>query len=400
MLDLAICSHNDTDHANGFIALLQSKIRIKEIWLPSFWLSILQYVQEHGFDWSEIDRRNEEINKRIKKGLSPDMIFSKDSKPITNDESNMTLSYFAEYCDYDNNGYFRDKLVYYVIDSVEHQLDGIKSQAIVRKVAESVIDNLIIVPDYVNDVVYIVTKVITRMYNNLGDEPDKYNNKLIKQTLLEVLSDVGHENLIKSSTSVKDLKKIKGYFGNIRNIAGLAYRRGCKIKWFEPTQGCPCNQVDKTGFIALNSDECQVSRIQDNIMAFALALHLTEVNEYSLAFEYLKDGIPIIRFSADSDCPCQSQYPYSENIIVTAPHHGSAANAKVYSAIQGDDIIWVRSDKVSRSQGRPCDAFKSMKKKYCLACEACNFISEICFEYDPWNLQWQYVRGEQCRCKP
>ena len=43
--------------------------------------------------------------------------------------------------------------------------------------------------------------------------------------------------------------------------------------------------------------------------------------------------------------------------------------------------------------------FKSMKNKYCLACETFNFITEISFEYDPCYKKWQHIRGEQCRCK-
>ena len=130
-----------------------------------------------------------------------------------------------------------------------------------------------------------------------------------------------------------------------------------------------------------------------------MALHLTEVNKYSLVFEYLKDGIPIIRFSADSDCPCQSVYPYFENIIVTAPHHGSAANTNVYKSIKGYDIIWVRSDKVQNKKNRPCQQFKQRNNKYCLACEKYNFVSEICFEYNTRHKKWDYIRGERCRCK-
>ena len=155
-----------------------------------------------------------------------------------------------------------------------------------------------------------------------------------------------------------------------------------------------------SGFFPLNSEECPVSRLQDEILAFAMAVRLTEVNEFSLTFEYLKEGVPIIRFSADSDCIYQTAS--YDGAIVTAPHHGSEANANVYTAIKGDNIIWVRSDTVSGGTGkkpRPCDAFKSMKNKYCLACESFNFISEICFEYDPCHKKWQHVRGEQCRCK-
>lgn len=47
-LDLAICSHNDSDHANGFIKLLESNIKIKEIWLPGLWANVLLFVKENS----------------------------------------------------------------------------------------------------------------------------------------------------------------------------------------------------------------------------------------------------------------------------------------------------------------------------------------------------------------
>lgn len=398
-LDLAICSHNDADHAKGFIALLQSNIKIKEIWLPSFWLSILQYVEEYGVDWTEIDRHNEEINERIKDGLSPDMVFSNDSKPITNYESNKTLSYFATKLENDHyrrcqEAIIQQDIVNQVTDELRLREDVIVPPRIVHKITKHLIDGL---PDYHDQKPFpeIILEVTLKLYRDLGNNSTKYSPKRIDDTLNEYLSYLGLNYYIQSDY----VKQIEEYFDNIRNLAVLAHRRGCKIKWFKPTQSCPCNPVKETGFIALNSDECQVSRIQDNIMAFAMALHLTEVNEYSLVFEYLKDGIPIIRFSADSNSECQSK-PYINNIIVTAPHHGSKNNANVYKNLVGEDIIWVRSNSASRISRMPCRDFLLMKNKYCLACEAYNFKSEICFEYNPWDLQWHHVHGEQCRCKP
>ena len=43
-VDLAICSHNDKDHAEGFIGIFESGIQIKELWLPGIWANILHYV--------------------------------------------------------------------------------------------------------------------------------------------------------------------------------------------------------------------------------------------------------------------------------------------------------------------------------------------------------------------
>lgn len=397
-LDLAICSHNDVDHANGFISLLQSNIKIDEIWLPSFWLSILQYVQKKGIDWAEIDQRNEDISNRMKEGLNPQWIFSNDSKPISEDESNYTLSFFAECPEYELDRHFHD-----IVRRVTYELEAyeglILSKKVVCKVAECVIDNLIEDKDQ-NLVIEIIKQVIIRLYPVLGNSNAKYGIRRIKSTLRDLLSDHRDLYLIKSASSANEIKKIKEYFGNIRNLAVLAHRRRCKIKWFEPTKSYTIMNErlsDYSGFFPLNSDECPVSKLQDDIIAFALAVRLTEVNEFSLAFEYFKKGVPIIRFSADSDCIYQTAT--YDGAIVTAPHHGSEANANVYSHIKGDNIIWVRSDRVSGCQGRPCNQFKSMKNKYCLACETFNFISEISFEYDPCHKKWQHIHGEQCRCK-
>ena len=158
---------------------------------------------------------------------------------------------------------------------------------------------------------------------------------------------------------------------------------------------CTNEKIDY-GFVALNSRKICSIRLPKSGMAYMFLLSLTQENQYSLVFEYTKNDVPVIRFSADSNCTCQSTHFYSESIIVTAPHHGSPANANVYSAIRGNDIIWVRSDKLKSA--RPCLEFKNRNNKYCLVCQKYNFTSEICFEYNPVLKKWDYVCGEQCRC--
>ena len=107
------------------------------------------------------------------------------------------------------------------------------------------------------------------------------------------------------------------------------------------------------------------------------------------------NGEPIIRFSADSDCTCQSMV-YKNSIIITAPHHGSEANSNVYQCIKGNDIIWVRSDRKSRI--RPCDTFKKLASKYCLACANRNAKSEISFRYNRMQKKWIHLSGMHCNC--
>ena len=47
---MAVCSHNDSDHINGFLGILDtnSKITVDEIWLPGLFGSIIQYVVDNG----------------------------------------------------------------------------------------------------------------------------------------------------------------------------------------------------------------------------------------------------------------------------------------------------------------------------------------------------------------
>ncbi len=39
VVDILVCTHNDSDHANGIIGFLEAGLECKEIWLPGNWLS-------------------------------------------------------------------------------------------------------------------------------------------------------------------------------------------------------------------------------------------------------------------------------------------------------------------------------------------------------------------------
>lgn len=329
-IDLAICSHNDIDHANGFIGLLESDFRIEEIWLPGIWTGILQFIKDKKIGWREI--------------------------------------YYLE-----------DNLTKEEVEDLEKLLDGKNED---RKL-DSLYDNEAKAIDYktFDDELSYFSELI---------ESDYFNINIIHPAFLPPY----HFYLKLQS----QLSNINIKLNRIIKIAGLAYQHGCKIRWFEPTNECSKNKID-FGFMSLNSNQLISVRIIKNFLCLLQAIRLTEENEYSLVFEYClndKDNeIPIIRFSADSNCICRSKQ-YDNNIIVTAPHHGSEANDNVYGALtQGNNIIWVRSDR--KSSKRPCVAFKNMKNRYCLACYNLNFVEEISFEYD--SNKWNYIGGHKCDCK-
>lgn len=306
-LDLAICSHNDIDHTNGFIGLLKSTIDIDEIWLPATWASILQYVKDNRVGLQELLILLDMSVMEESQYENSDNLYNNDQS-VNIDDFDEELSYFSDLYE---NGYYQNLFYFF----------------------------------------------------------SKFS--------------------CKASPVIFQLDKII-------QIAALAYQKGCKILWFEPLNFFVKKDI-AYGFKALNSQKiATVKKIKKDLNLFFYLLKLTVENEYSLIFEFLHNGKPIVRFSADSGLTYQSDNPYSQNIIITAPHHGSDANACVYKNIKGKDIVWVRSDR--KSSKRPCIEFKSLNEKYCLACYTTGLKKEICFEYDNSLKKWNYQSGYKCKC--
>ncbi|APZ92130.1 MBL fold metallo-hydrolase [Fuerstiella marisgermanici] len=51
-LDILICTHNDADHANGVLGLLESGIQCREVWLPGRWTERLKDLLANPYDFS------------------------------------------------------------------------------------------------------------------------------------------------------------------------------------------------------------------------------------------------------------------------------------------------------------------------------------------------------------
>lgn len=331
-INLAICSHNDIDHANGFIGLLKSDLDIDEIWLPGTWSSVLKYVRDNGIGPEEIKCMVNVEHEYKERNLEDTGFLNADGSIIR-------------------------------LNEMIPLLDPKSIEPI-----EDFDDNLSVISEAVEQELHRFSMAWWSLYDEyywLRSE----RKMEAKQPLLLLALD------------------------KIIQIGGLAYRKGCKIRWFDSVGSCKIKNMDY-GFVALNSSEIVKVQKPKDAYSFSLLCCLTVENVYSMVFEYRKNGIPIIRFSADSDCTAQSTL--YNGAIVTAPHHGSEANANVYGAIKGKDIIWVRSDR--KSSKRPCPDFKALNNKYCLACYKNNTKCEICFEFN--GNQWEYRNGIRCTCKP
>lgn len=297
-INLAICTHNDSDHCKGFIGILKSdKHIIDEIWLPGVWATVIGFVKKMNYDIvlsrKQIDRINlENINLNE---LLTDTDESIDD--LTDD-----LGFLS---DIEGFSYWRFYINHHIISN--------------------------------------------KIYFNID---------------------------------------------RILEIAKLSYEKGVAIKWFFP---------DDSGDTLINNFKpvnckhlLKMKRISaDNLTFFYQLAYLTSENKHSLVFEYHIENIPRILFTADSNISIAN--PYANQILVTAPHHGSHSNKQVYENIKGGDIIWIRSDRPSFT--RPCQDFLKMKNKYCLSCTKKHSIQkeQLIFTFN--NGQWTRVKGQKCNCK-
>jgi hypothetical protein len=175
----------------------------------------------------------------------------------------------------------------------------------------------------------------------------------------------------------------------IREIALKAYHRGIPVRWFEfdtskPGGGC--------GWLEPINGRLIHRVIPAPQAQFLEAVALTVFNKESLVLSGSPTSLGAsVLFTADSDLTCL-RFSVTAGDIVTAPHHGSAANKSVYSLINAP-VIWVRSD--GRAAKRPCPEYLQARgRRYCTLCRGTpNLKQAVTF----WRRSGRWVRGKGVR---
>ena len=309
-INIAICTHNDSDHTNGFLGILDSNDHsIDEIWLPGIWATVIDFIKRKGAEAFFVDEKMAELTEDGISDVSLTELLEEDDDRSA-DEFTDELGFIS-----DVGEYFARWLPYNV------RFDA--------------------APSVLRDVVFAIHRIM--------------------------------------------------------DIAEKAYEKGVAIRWFFPCDKPTDSPGDLHNFKPLNcSNFIKMKKVRgDDDLNFLKLVYLTTANIHSLVFEYHIESKPRILFTADSLIKVED--PYEEQILVTAPHHGSGDNRLVYSQVKGDELIWVRSDSFSRS--RPCDDFLSMSKKYCLRCTKVHPSHEHEIEFHFRDNNWQHIAGKECNCK-
>lgn len=301
-LDVVVCTHNDDDHANGIIGLLENwNGTIHEVWVPGSWsYRIKDLLAKPGDFFVELAR---DVGK---------------------------------------------------VDEQRTSLDALFRDA--RQAAHGGTDNdeFDLASSFEND-----SEAEATLWS-------PWNPSLGVIFLYEP----PHVLLARSaSPRVRLLLAAIDAAFKIRQIITLAYRRGCRIRFFD--FGTKVSGGIPGVLEPVNAEE--LKSLRSVRMSALLYLSLSVANRESLVFSAPEsDAEPAVLFTADSDlnfalpATAPSRVP-----IITSPHHGSDANQNAYSAVAnwlGNTVVpeWIRSD--CKTSKRPGQNFKNQAQKTCTLC--------------------------------
>lgn len=343
-VDVLVCTHNDADHAKGVIGFLKAGLGCNEVWLPASWtdrigdlfLRPVEFVHELAKEVREFDEG---------KGRS-----------LQNLRTEVRL---LEQLDYDFNQDGPSK----------EQTEAIRTDLLIEQSIES----------------------------DFGEELEEQNwpylllcyPKWEKMWLGKPWLDDWCFRLLVEGIQAA---------GRVRQIADLAYHRGCRIRWFEFADSVASGGI-QGHLVPVNARE--VASVRARKWSALHYLFLTVANRRSLVFFAPPSSGPPILFTADSDLSFKSSIAWHDGMIITAPHHGSKGNANAYSRYHcqfppTSSSIWVRSDGQFRS--RPGPPYLKLKvPRFCTLCRGSQQPKQD-LQFTLIGQQWQPSGTRGCNC--
>jgi len=330
-VDVAVCTHNDADHANGIIGFLAAGLPCREVWLPARWLSILPHLLDGEGD--------------VLVALADSALQAVQSVRRLRADS--------------------------LVGEGDRSLFELYGEMLARRFEGSAPD------EPAGDSMIVVSEggrgwpeTLEEFLEALAWEPlwSPLRSDLPLWWLpkwWDIWDRLGWDR--QASSLFLDALRAAD---RIVRIARTAYHAGIRVRWFEfslrrPGGGEPWLQP-------LNAREVMSQRRIGKTQLFDY-LALTVANRESLVFwAEVQEGGPGVVFTADSDLDGVALPKTLAGAIITAPHHGSEANARAYEVIQKHlgpcgSATWVRSD--GRFRSRPGKSYLSAPgRRLCTLC--------------------------------
>ena len=323
-VNVAVCTHNDADHSNGILGFLEAGLRCEELWLPGRWLGTLPNLLK-PFVEVFVTLADEVAHAEIPQTVPE---FAQTGEPLP------ALEQYALHLPdrADDDGSLQDAVFVGEDGWPPEYLESLED-------AEPWDERQGPWPPW-----------------PLDEWPDRFFHPRFwelgrrRVQLLWSAIDAAHR---------------------IRAIAIEAFHRGIPVRWFEFDTMNPGGGI--SSLYPLNAR--LLARVRPMVEPLLYRLALTAANRESLVFwSPGTSACPGVLFTADSDLR-DINLPGSglAGAIVTAPHHGSEANADAYAAVhaalpqQGRSPTWVRSD--GRYRARPGRTYRQIvARRFCTLC--------------------------------
>jgi hypothetical protein len=319
-VDVAICTHNDADHAKGILGFLEGGLRCGELWLPGRWLGALPDVLK---PFAEVF--TELVTDIEREGKGREL--------STQEAGDLPLEEWPE--------------------ELELQAEEDRQSPAGPSVGEGGWPEAC-----------VARLEAAEPWGDLADRKDVFVDRWPYFAY--------HRHLRLGALGVSQLWSAIDAASRIRSIAIAAFHRGIPVRWFE------FNRVRPQGGLAalrpVNARE--ILRGSPRVGALLKYLALTASNKESLVFwSPPANSQPGVLFTADSDLNGAKLSPLLQGSIATAPHHGSEANAPAYTTVTRvaglstlSTMTWVRSD--GRFRNRPGRTYRALSsRKICTICQ-------------------------------
>lgn len=342
-IDILVCTHNDADHALGILGFLNSGLACKEVWLPGSWTDRLEDLLLYP------ERFTEELISNIE-----EIEVSPERHPL---------------------------------------LQAIGDQYSERMMQQERANGDITSIDALSEALEMGAEIEgyggILLYPPPPWPPEDWPSPWYRSWRI-LRRDDRRFRLFIEAISAANL---------IREISLAAYHTGALIRWFEYDRTSNSGGIPRV-LMPLNAHEIVWLRIRRWPALRYLAL--TTSNKQSLVFiSPAHDEEPAVLFTADSDLSFPQSIPWQNGMIVTAPHHGSEANAYAYERFTSEttyglDAIWVRSD--GRFKTRPGNSYlKVCRSRFCTLCRESNYPKQD-VRLTVVSGKWRPVFTRKCRC--
>ncbi len=352
-VDVAVCTHNDADHANGILGFLEAGMRCGEVWLPGRWLGALPNVLK-PFVEVFVD-----LAKSVAQVPAPAGGKQQDGSE---------LSAIEEYA-----------------EGLGDSVNQARSNEQGPPVGE---DGW---PDSYVKMLEQAEPWETWATHWLWTLEDW----LRLESAYQPCRHLGpwHAQLLWSAIEAAS---------RIRAIAMEAFHHGVPIRWFEFDVTASSGGTPALPLLPLNARP--VARVSPLVGPLIAWLALTVWNKESLVFWCPPtDEHGGVLFTADSDLARISLPRELADAVATAPHHGSESNAQAYSAIGkavgtvAQSIMWVRSD--GRYRSRPGQTYLSLPSpRFCTLCRSPS-SSKQAVHFVAHGGVWKPIATRQCHCR-